>query len=48
LQTERFQLAQQIQDEGLARDALAAWIKVEPENEKLRRINEQLQSDAKP
>jgi tetratricopeptide (TPR) repeat protein len=47
LQTERFQLAQQIQDEGLARDALAAWIKVDPDNERLRRINEQLQSDAK-
>jgi hypothetical protein len=47
LQTERFQLAQQIHDEGFARDALAAWIKVEPDNERLRRINQQLQSDAK-
>ncbi|HEY4233806.1 MAG TPA: tetratricopeptide repeat protein [Lacipirellulaceae bacterium] len=48
LQTERFQLAQQLQDEKLARDALAAWVKCDPDNERVRRLNDQLQSDAKP
>jgi tetratricopeptide (TPR) repeat protein len=47
LQTERFQLAQQLQDEKLARDAVAAWLKVDPENQRLQRLNEQFRSDAK-
>ena len=48
LQTERFQLAQQLQDEDLARDALAAWVKAEPDNQRVRRLNDQLQAEKKP
>jgi tetratricopeptide (TPR) repeat protein len=48
VQTERFQLAQQLQDEALARDALAAWIKCDPDNEKLKQLNERFQAEMKP
>jgi uncharacterized coiled-coil protein SlyX len=44
VQTERFQLAQQLQDLDLARDALAAWVEVEPENEKLRDLLERFRT----
>jgi hypothetical protein len=42
LHSERFQLAQQLQDAGLARDALAQWLKCEPENRKLREMYDAL------
>ncbi len=48
LHSERFQLAQQLKDIDLARDALTQWIKCEPENEKLRQLLNQLQSSAMP
>jgi tetratricopeptide (TPR) repeat protein/mono/diheme cytochrome c family protein len=47
VQTERFQLAQQLQDEELARDAVAKWVKVDPENERLQRLDKQLKSGEK-
>ena len=48
LHSERLQLAQQLQDEELARDALAKWIKCEPENEKLRELYKQLEQVTAP
>lgn len=42
LHSERFQLAQQLPDAGLARDALAAWSKAEPENERVRKMYEDM------
>jgi Flp pilus assembly protein TadD len=42
LHSERLKLAEQLDDEALARDACAQWLKYEPENEKLRRMVEQL------
>lgn len=44
LHSERLQLAQQLQDEALARDALAAWLEIEPENEMLRAMDAHLRS----
>jgi len=44
LQSERFQLAQLLQDIELARDSLAQWIKYEPENRQLRIMYEELRS----
>ncbi|MGD9635139.1 MAG: tetratricopeptide repeat protein [Pirellulales bacterium] len=46
LQAERLKLAEQLQDEALARDAIDQWLKVEPENEQLRRLREQLDTAA--
>jgi hypothetical protein len=48
LHSERLKLAEEVQDEALARDALAKWIEVEPENQKLRRMREQFESQVKP
>ncbi len=44
LNTERFRLAQQLQDLDLARDALAQWVQAEPENTKLRAKYEELKA----
>jgi tetratricopeptide (TPR) repeat protein len=41
LHSERFQLAQKLRDEQLARDALAQWLMWEPENPKLLQVQEQ-------
>ena len=38
LNTERFKLAQQLNDEALARTAVDEWIKYDPENKQLQRI----------
>ena len=38
LHTERFKLAQQLQDEELARTAVAEWIKYDPDNQQLQEI----------
>jgi tetratricopeptide (TPR) repeat protein len=46
--SERLQLAQQLEDVELARDALAAWVKVEPDNEKLHDLLERLRADEAP
>ena len=48
LHSARFQLAQDIQDEALARDALADWIKCEPENKQLRDVLQQFQPTNEP
>lgn len=42
LQSERFQLAQQLQDLALARNALTQWLKFDPDNKQVRHIFEQL------
>ncbi len=42
LQSERLQLAEQLQDVALARDALVQWMKAEPENAKLRQMYDSL------
>jgi Flp pilus assembly protein TadD len=44
LHSERLQLAEQIQDINLARDALDRWIECEPQNEKLRQMQQRLRS----
>lgn len=41
---ERLQLAQQIQDLALARDAAAAWLQLDPENPRVRELNAQVQA----
>jgi tetratricopeptide (TPR) repeat protein len=46
LNTERFRLAQQLQDINLARDALAQWVQAEPENTKLRAKYEELRANS--
>ena len=46
LQSERFQLAQQLQDLELARDALAQWIKCDPENRQLQVMYDKLQAES--
>jgi tetratricopeptide (TPR) repeat protein len=38
LHSERFQLAQQLHDTDLARDALAQWLKCDPENREAKRL----------
>lgn len=48
LHSERLQLAEQLQDEPLARDALANWLRVEPENEKVRTLYKQFQPRPNP
>jgi tetratricopeptide (TPR) repeat protein len=47
VESERFQLAQQLQDEDLARDALAKWSKWEPENDRVQRLSQHLESETK-
>ncbi len=42
LHSERFQLAQQLQDAALARDSLSQWIKCDPENRQLRKLYDEL------
>jgi tetratricopeptide (TPR) repeat protein len=42
LHSERFRLAEQLQDEALARDALAQWRNYDPQNPKLAKIAEAL------
>jgi Tfp pilus assembly protein PilF/mono/diheme cytochrome c family protein len=44
LETERFKLAQQLQDEALARSAVNEWIKYDPDNRQLQQIYQSLQS----
>jgi tetratricopeptide (TPR) repeat protein len=46
LHSERFRLAQQLQDINLARDALGQWVKSEPENTQLREKYEELRTTA--
>jgi Tfp pilus assembly protein PilF len=48
LNTERFRLAQQLEDIVLARDALAQLVKWEPENASLRAKYEELRANASP
>jgi tetratricopeptide (TPR) repeat protein len=48
LHSSRFRLAQQLQDIDLARDALAQWVKYEPENAKLRAKYEELRTSTPP
>lgn len=45
---ERFQLAQELEDLDLARAAVAAWLEVEPGNEQLRELSDQLKEQAEP
>jgi tetratricopeptide (TPR) repeat protein len=47
LHSERFELAKQLQDEALARDALTAWFKCEPENKQLQDILERVEAAEK-
>ena len=42
LQSERFQLAQQLHDVDLARDALYEWMRCEPANAQVRKMYDQL------
>jgi tetratricopeptide (TPR) repeat protein len=42
LHSERLRLAQQLRDVELARDALSAWLEVEPENRQLQKMFEEL------
>ena len=44
LHSQRLQLAQQLQDVEMAREALAQWIKCEPENQKLKKMFDELPS----
>lgn len=44
LHSERFRVAQQLQDLPLARDALAQWLKADPDNPQLRKKYEELQA----
>lgn len=46
LHSERLKLAQQLQDEALAKDAAAEWLEIEPENRRVREICERLNSSA--
>jgi tetratricopeptide (TPR) repeat protein len=46
LHSQRFRLAQQLQDIDLARDALSQWVKSEPENAKLREKYDELRTSA--
>jgi len=46
LQTELLQLAQQLQDVEMARDALSQWLKYEPNNQQLRKMLEGLPAKA--
>jgi tetratricopeptide (TPR) repeat protein len=48
LHSERFQLAQQLQDLDLARDALAEWLKCDPQNDQLQRMYDELRDMAAP
>jgi tetratricopeptide (TPR) repeat protein len=48
LQSERFRLAQQLQDINLARDALAQWVKCDPANTRIRQEYEHLRASAAP
>lgn len=48
LNSERLQLAEQLQDETLARDAIDQWLRVETDNTRLRQLREQLNASAQP
>jgi tetratricopeptide (TPR) repeat protein len=48
LHSERFLLAQQLQDAELARDALTQWIKCDPANQKLKKMYDELPQKAAP
>ena len=48
LHSERFQFAKQLKDETLARDALTAWFKSEPENKQLQDLFERVEAAEKP
>jgi tetratricopeptide (TPR) repeat protein len=42
LHSERFRLAQQLQDVELARDSLSQWLNCDPDNRKLRKMHDEL------
>jgi tetratricopeptide (TPR) repeat protein len=44
LHGERFELAQQLEDEGLARAALGDWLRIEPENPRVRQLFERFEA----
>jgi predicted Zn-dependent protease len=46
LHSERLQLAQQLQDIGLARDALEQWLRYEPGNRQVRKMYDELVAGA--
>jgi tetratricopeptide (TPR) repeat protein len=46
LHTERFQLAQQLNDEALARDAVAQWLRADPNDQRARQLDRDLQTNA--
>jgi tetratricopeptide (TPR) repeat protein len=48
LHSERFQLAQQLQDMELARDSLSQWLKSDPQNRQLRKIFDDLPARPAP
>jgi len=46
LHSERFQLAQQLQDIELARDSMSKWIKFDPANRRLRAMYDELKAES--
>ncbi len=48
LQSERFQLAQQLKDAELAMDALSQWLKCDPENRELRKKYDEFRASKAP
>jgi tetratricopeptide (TPR) repeat protein len=48
LHSERLKLAEQLQDEALARDAIAKWLQLEPGNKMLQQLREQLDTSVQP
>lgn len=48
LHSERLKLAEQLQDEALARDAINEWLLVEPSNTGLKQLREQLEGPMQP
>jgi tetratricopeptide (TPR) repeat protein len=48
LHSERYQLAQQLEDVELARDALAQWLKIDPGNEQARKMYDALPARTGP
>ncbi len=48
LHSERLQLAEQLQDIALARDAIAQWLKCDPDNAKLKKMRDELRAGTAP
>jgi uncharacterized protein HemY len=48
LHSERFHLAQQLQDIELARDSLSQWLKCDPQNRQLRKMYDELPARPAP